>query len=47
MTPLIFIGIMIAVVAAIFFLINKGLGEPEVPKFDETPADVQKLDSKS
>ena len=47
MTPFIFIGIMVAVVVAIFVLVHKGLGEPDVPKFDETPADVQKLDTKS
>jgi hypothetical protein len=43
----VFIAIMIAVVAAIMVLVSKGLGEPHVPKFDETPADVHKLDTKS
>jgi ABC-type antimicrobial peptide transport system permease subunit len=46
MTLLILLGITV-VVALVIVLIGKGLGQPKVPKFDDVPADVQKLDTKS
>lgn len=46
LVPIISIAIVIVVALGIIFLVGKGLGPPQVPKFDDTPADVQQLDVK-